>query len=74
MVEKVLRHDEHTSCMKPDLRITLDVEALKSGSKSKSQSRNLQLRKVFRGRLLDFIKSHPVVQLISFDALLSASV
>ncbi|KAL0435610.1 UNVERIFIED_CONTAM: CDT1-like protein a, chloroplastic [Sesamum radiatum] len=59
LVEKVLRHDERTSCMKPDLRITLNVEAIESKSKSKSHSRNLHLRKIFRGRLLDFFTSHP---------------
>ncbi|KAK6164496.1 hypothetical protein DH2020_001360 [Rehmannia glutinosa] len=59
VVEKVLRHDERTSCMKPDLRITLNVEAIANKSKSKSLSGNLLLRKVFHGRLLDFFKSHP---------------
>ncbi|KAK4418381.1 CDT1-like protein a, chloroplastic [Sesamum alatum] len=59
LVEKVLRHDERTGCMKPDLRITLNVEAIESESKSKSLSRNLHLRKIFRGRLLDFFTSHP---------------
>ncbi|XP_047947516.1 CDT1-like protein a, chloroplastic isoform X2 [Salvia hispanica] len=57
VLEKTLQHDERTSCMKPDLRITLDVEAIKS--KGKSKSGNLQLRKVFRNRLLHFFKSHP---------------
>ncbi|KAG6410557.1 hypothetical protein SASPL_128618 [Salvia splendens] len=57
VLEKTLQHDERTCCMKPDLRITLDVEAIKS--KGKSKSGNLQLRKVFHNRLLDFIKSHP---------------
>ncbi|KAL0304832.1 UNVERIFIED_CONTAM: CDT1-like protein a, chloroplastic [Sesamum angustifolium] len=61
LVEKVLRHDERTSCMKPDLRITLNVEAIESKSKSKSHSQNLHLRKIFRGRLLDFFTSHPEV-------------
>lgn len=64
MVEKVLQRDERTSCMKPDLRITVNVKAIESKGKSKSHSGNLQLRKVFRGRLLDFFKSHPEVQLI----------
>ncbi|XP_047940279.1 CDT1-like protein a, chloroplastic [Salvia hispanica] len=57
VLEKTLQHDERTCCMKPDLRITLDVEAIKT--KGKSKSGNLQLRKVFHSRLLDFIKSHP---------------
>ncbi|KAK4407216.1 CDT1-like protein a, chloroplastic [Sesamum angolense] len=61
LVEKVLRHDERTSCMKPDLHITLNVEAIESKSKSKSHSRNLHLRKIFHGRLLDFFTSHPEV-------------
>ncbi|KAG8386225.1 hypothetical protein BUALT_Bualt03G0126800 [Buddleja alternifolia] len=61
VIEKVLQHGEHTSCMKPDLRISLDVEAIESESKSKSCSRNLLLRKVFHGRLLDFSKSHPEI-------------
>ncbi|KAL1563582.1 CDT1-like protein a, chloroplastic [Salvia divinorum] len=57
VLEKTLQHDERTSCMRPDLRITLDVEAIKT--KGKSKSGNLQLRKVFRNRLLHFFKSHP---------------
>ncbi|XP_051142030.1 CDT1-like protein a, chloroplastic [Andrographis paniculata] len=57
VVEKVLRHDERTACMKPDLRITLNVDAI--DGQSTSSSKTLQLRKVFRNRLLDFFKSHP---------------
>ncbi|KAH6828627.1 hypothetical protein C2S53_006625 [Perilla frutescens var. hirtella] len=59
VLEKYLQHDERTSCMKPDLRITLDAEAIKSKGKSNSHSGNLKLRKVFRSRLVDFFKSHP---------------
>lgn len=62
MLEKILQHDERTSCMRPEIRITLDVEAIRTKGKSKSHSGNLQLRKVFRSRLLDFFKSHPEVQ------------
>ncbi|KAL1553880.1 CDT1-like protein a, chloroplastic [Salvia divinorum] len=57
VLEKTLQHDERTCCMKPDLRITLDVEAIKSTGRLKSGS--LQLRKVFHNRLLDYFKSHP---------------
>ncbi|KZV21479.1 hypothetical protein F511_08244 [Dorcoceras hygrometricum] len=58
-IEKVLQRDERTSCIKPDLRITLNVKAIGNGSDSKSDSRNVQqLRKVFRARLLEFYKSH----------------
>ncbi|KAL3647756.1 hypothetical protein CASFOL_008724 [Castilleja foliolosa] len=58
-LEKVLRHDERTGCMKPDLRITLNAAAIENEGKSKSLSGNLQMRKVFRARLLNFFKSHP---------------
>nr|GMC53577.1 CDT1-like protein A, chloroplastic [Ipomoea batatas] len=58
-VTKILVHDERTSCMKPDLRITLNASAVGDNGKVKSGSGNLDLRKVFRARLLDFFKSHP---------------
>ncbi|XP_031113573.1 CDT1-like protein a, chloroplastic [Ipomoea triloba] len=58
-VTKILVHDERTSCMKPDLRITLNASAVGDNGKVKSGSGNLELRKVFRARLLDFFKSHP---------------
>nr|GMD49047.1 CDT1-like protein A, chloroplastic [Ipomoea batatas] len=45
--------------MKPDLRITLNASAVGDNGKVKSGSGNLDLRKVFRARLLDFFKSHP---------------
>ncbi|KAL2510803.1 CDT1-like protein a [Abeliophyllum distichum] len=57
-LKKVLVHDERTSCMKPDLHVTLSAEAIENDRKSKSYSGNLQLRKVFRARLLDFVKLH----------------
>ncbi|KAL6505202.1 hypothetical protein OROGR_025019 [Orobanche gracilis] len=59
MVEKVQRHDERTSFVKPDFRITLNVKAVEIHSKSESLSCNLQMRKVFHKRILDFFKSHP---------------
>ncbi|KAL3644952.1 hypothetical protein CASFOL_010132 [Castilleja foliolosa] len=58
-LEKVLRHDARTGCMKPDLRITLNPAAIEDEFKSKSLNGNLQMRKVFRARLLNFFKSHP---------------
>ncbi|KAL2535775.1 CDT1-like protein a [Forsythia ovata] len=58
-LKKVLLHDERTSCMKPDLHVTLSTEAIENDRKSKSYSGNLQLRKIFRARLLDFVKLHP---------------
>ncbi|XP_022872977.1 CDT1-like protein a, chloroplastic [Olea europaea var. sylvestris] len=59
VLKKVLLHDERTSCMKPDLHVALNVEAIENDRKTKSDNGNLQLRKVFRARLLAFVKSHP---------------
>ncbi|KAL3637513.1 hypothetical protein CASFOL_018681 [Castilleja foliolosa] len=58
-LEKVLRHDERTGCMKPNLLITLNAAAIEDEFKSKSLNGNLQMRRVFRDRLLNFFKSHP---------------
>uniref|UniRef100_A0A1J3HRV5 CDT1-like protein a, chloroplastic n=1 Tax=Noccaea caerulescens TaxID=107243 RepID=A0A1J3HRV5_NOCCA len=58
-IKRVLIHDERTSCMKPDLHITLNADAVEDNDKSKSESKRILLRKVFRTRLADFVKSHP---------------
>ncbi|PIN25566.1 hypothetical protein CDL12_01689 [Handroanthus impetiginosus] len=59
LIEIVRQRDEQTGIVKPDLLITLSFEVIDGKSKSKSHSKNLQLRKIFRDRLLDFFKSHP---------------
>lgn len=61
-IKKILVHDERTYCMKPDLHITLNANAVKVDEKLKSTSDTVQLEKVFRARLLDFFKSHPEVR------------
>ncbi|KAI9182206.1 hypothetical protein LWI28_023125 [Acer negundo] len=58
-IKKVLMFDEKTSCMKPDLHVSIDVDAIECDSKLKSDSKNINLRKVFRARLMDFLKDHP---------------
>ncbi|KAK0581096.1 hypothetical protein LWI29_010027 [Acer saccharum] len=58
-IKKVLMFDEKTSCMKPDLHVSIDVDAIECDSKLKSDSKNMNLRKVFRARLMDFLKDHP---------------
>ncbi|KAF5738920.1 CDT1-like protein a chloroplastic [Tripterygium wilfordii] len=57
-IKRVLKFDERTSCMKPDLHVSVNVDAMEFDEKSK-ESRNIELRKIFRGRLLDFYKAHP---------------
>ncbi|XP_010274794.1 PREDICTED: CDT1-like protein b [Nelumbo nucifera] len=59
IIQKVLMHDEGTLCMKPELQITLQTDALENDEKRKVGSGYLKLRKIFRERLLDFFKAHP---------------
>lgn len=64
-IKKILMHDERTNCMKPDLFVALHVDAvIENNGKKKSESGNVQLRKVFHSRLLDFSKFHPEVSIL----------
>lgn len=56
-IKRVLVHDETTRCMKPDLHVSLNADAVEDHDKSKK----ISLRKVFRTRLADFVKAHPQV-------------
>ncbi|XP_020409389.1 CDT1-like protein a, chloroplastic isoform X2 [Prunus persica] len=59
-IKKVLVKDERTSCLKPDLHVTINVDALESDGKAKSEGGgSMHLRKTFRKRLADISKSHP---------------
>ncbi|KAH7838506.1 hypothetical protein Vadar_027434 [Vaccinium darrowii] len=58
-MKKVLVYDERTCCMKPDLHVTMNVDAVKNEGKLKSANGNSHMRKVFHSRLLDFFKAHP---------------
>ena len=60
-IKKVLVLDERTSCMKPNLHVTMNVNALEIDGKFKSEGGNVNLRKVCRSRLADFSRSHPEV-------------
>ncbi|XP_061366952.1 CDT1-like protein b [Gastrolobium bilobum] len=55
VVKRLLVFDEGTSCMKPDLHVTIDLDALESDRDCGS----VPLRKLFRSRLRDFCESHP---------------
>ncbi|KAL0844112.1 hypothetical protein Bca101_017358 [Brassica carinata] len=54
-IKRVLIQDETTCCMKPELHVTLNADAVENNDKSKK----ISLRKVFRSRLADFVKAHP---------------
>lgn len=60
-IKRVLVFDERTCCMRPDLHVTLNVNAVEYAESLKSESKNIGLRKVFRARLADFYKNHPEV-------------
>lgn len=49
--------------MKPDLHITMNIDALDDSGKLKSEGGNIFLRRVFRSRLVEFTKTHPQVHL-----------
>ncbi|XP_022758383.1 CDT1-like protein a, chloroplastic isoform X2 [Durio zibethinus] len=57
-IKRMLIFDERTSCMKPDLHVSIIANAIDCGDKSKSET-NLNLRRVFRARLADYLKAHP---------------
>lgn len=67
-IKKVLVKDERTSCLKPDLHVTINVDALESDGKVKSEGGgSMHLRKTFCKRLADISKSHPeVYPILSF--------
>ncbi|XVE72958.1 hypothetical protein DITRI_Ditri11bG0079400 [Diplodiscus trichospermus] len=58
-MKKVLIFDERSSCMKPDLRVSIIADAIDCGDMSESGAKNLNLRRVFRARLADYLKAHP---------------
>ncbi|KAB2636421.1 CDT1-like protein a [Pyrus ussuriensis x Pyrus communis] len=56
-IKKVLIKDERTSCLKPDLHVTINADALESDGKSKSEGGgSMHLRKLFHKRLADLSK------------------
>ncbi|KAF9686858.1 hypothetical protein SADUNF_Sadunf02G0033300 [Salix dunnii] len=64
-IKRVLRFNEQTSCMKPELHVTFNADAIDCDDrKLKSESKNIYLRKVFRSRLEDFYRDHPQVTLM----------
>ncbi|XVF71980.1 hypothetical protein PTKIN_Ptkin12aG0084100 [Pterospermum kingtungense] len=58
-ITRIMVFDERTSCMKPDLRVSIAVDAIDCGNKSVSEAKNLNLRRVFRAQLADYLKAHP---------------
>ncbi|XP_077242006.1 CDT1-like protein a, chloroplastic isoform X1 [Tasmannia lanceolata] len=67
-IKKILVHDERTLCMKPDLQVTLKLDAFKNTGKKNLDGYSI-LAKVFRARLLDFVNAHPEGDEIPEEAL-----
>ncbi|CAL9198077.1 CDT1-like protein a, chloroplastic [Musa acuminata AAA Group] len=59
IIKKVILHDEATCCMKPELQVTLQVDAIAKNINGKTESGYSILRKVFRERIVGFNKEHP---------------
>lgn len=60
VLKKFLVHDERTCCMKPDIHISLNPEAVEAvESDTRVQRRRVSLKKLFQARLRDFLESHP---------------
>ncbi|XP_031744900.1 uncharacterized protein LOC105436135 isoform X1 [Cucumis sativus] len=53
VLKKVVVYDERTSCMKPDLHISFNFGVLEN-----KEDQYMQLRKLFRARLSEFVSSH----------------
>ncbi|KAL6208738.1 hypothetical protein ACLB2K_019683 [Fragaria x ananassa] len=69
-IKKELVFDERTSCLKPDLHVALNVQALEIDGESKSEGggiaqlkKTLNLRRVFRDRLVEVSRSQPEMTL-----------
>jgi len=60
-IKKLLVFDERTSCMKPDLHVSINLDAVEFDANLLSESGTMSLRKLFRVRLNEFWKSHPEV-------------
>ncbi|KAI3819406.1 hypothetical protein L1987_13240 [Smallanthus sonchifolius] len=58
-IKKILVRDDRTSCMKPDLHIGLNLGIVENDEKLTSDSTYLLMNKLFRSRLVRFLKSNP---------------
>ncbi|KAF8653127.1 hypothetical protein HU200_062571 [Digitaria exilis] len=59
VINKILLRDDTTCCMKPDLQVNLVVGAVESLKKQKGETAYSALRRIFRQRLVDFLRDHP---------------
>jgi len=62
-VEKIRVQDEETKCMKEDLMLKLEVDAVESDKNVKGAPGFSQLKGIFRSRIIDYSTMHPEVQM-----------
>ncbi|KAI3732655.1 hypothetical protein L1987_63862 [Smallanthus sonchifolius] len=58
-IKKILVRDDRTSCMKPYLHIGLNLGIVENDEKLTSDSAYIMMNKLFRSRLVRFLKSNP---------------
>lgn len=58
LIEKILIHDEKSLCMKPDMKITLVLDAVECPLHP-DQSASMALCQAFHARLLEFLNTQP---------------
>jgi len=63
VVEKIRVQDEETKCMKEDLMLKLEVDAVGSDKNVKGAAGFSQLKGIFRSRITDYFTIHPEVQM-----------
>lgn len=63
-LEKLLIYNKKTSCMRPDMKITVQLDAIEI---CREQSGFVALRELFKLRLVDYFTDHPEV-LLSFSS------
>lgn len=59
VVKKIRVQDEVTKCMKEELLMSLEVNALESDKNAKGGGGFSQLKDIFRSRIIDYSKAHP---------------
>lgn len=60
-IKKVLVKNEKTNCLKPDLHVTLNVDAVENDELKSEGGGHMHLRSAFRERLADISEFHPEV-------------
>ena len=61
MIKKIRLQDEETHCMKEELTITLEADAVEVDRNAKGTAGFAHLKGIFRSRITDYSINHPEV-------------